>query len=494
MPLNLISDRWIPAIRDGGRITLRPDEIAREGVVRLDWTRGDLNLACLELLIGLVFLADPPCHDADWHERYETPDPGRLRGALKPFTPHFDLTGDGPRFLQDMEQFEVGAKPSAIKPPDMLFIDGAGELTKKKNADLTVKRDRYTILPLPLAAMALYAFQAFAPQGGAGNRTSMRGGGPLVTLVQPIDGGAHALWRMVWCNVPEGAPLPADRASEALPWLRKTRTSSRDEIATPAMSHSAEAFFGMPRRLRLRFMANRMTGVVQKKHGTKYDGWQHPLSPYYRKNAGDKLLAKRTQPGKVSYRNWLGLTFGESNETRVVATAVHRFNSLYNPPAAEVFAGGWATKNMQARDFSLHVYPTFPSDQNTELLVGALVEAANAAASTLKRLLRTSVGMKGNAVETVSETFFTTTESDFVNATKAAPTPNGTEVEEQWLNTLRRTTLELFDLHAVPSLVDRSAADIEKIVNARKKLLAAFTTGPIRRALKLDAKVTETGK
>ena len=105
MPLNLISDRWIPAIRDGERITLRPDEIAREGVVRLDWPRGDLNLACLELLIGLVFLADPPCHDADWHERYETPDPGRLRGALKPFTPHFELTGDGPRFLQDMEQF-----------------------------------------------------------------------------------------------------------------------------------------------------------------------------------------------------------------------------------------------------------------------------------------------------------------------------------------------------------------------------------------------------
>ena len=213
MPLNLISDRWIPAIRDGGRITLRPDEIAREGVVRLDWPRGDLNLACLELLIGLVFLADPPCHDADWHERYETPDPGRLRCALKPFTPHFELTGDGPRFLQDMEQFEVGAKPSAIKPPDMLFIDGAGESTKKKNADLTVKRDRYTNLPLPLAAMALYALQDFAPQGGAGNRTSMRGGGPLVTLVQPVDGGAHPLWRMVWCNVPEGTPLPA-RAGE----------------------------------------------------------------------------------------------------------------------------------------------------------------------------------------------------------------------------------------------------------------------------------------
>ena len=315
-----------------------------------------------------------------------------------------------------------------------------------------------------------------------------------MTLVQPVDGDAHALWRMVWCNVPEGTPLPAERASEALPWLRKTRTSSNGEFATPSMSHPAEAFFGMPRRLRLLFTVNKMTGVVQTKHGANYHGWQHPLSPYYRKKVGDELLAQRTQPGKVSYRNWLGLAFGESNETRVVATSVRRFNLLFKSPPAEVCAGGWATGSMTARDFSLHVYPTFPSDQNTELLVGALVEAANAAASTLKRLLRTSVGMKGNAVETVSETFFATTESDFVNATKAAPTPNGTEVEERWLNTLRRTALELFDLHAVPSLVDRSAADIEKIVNARKKLLSAFTTGPIRRALNLDAKVTETGK
>ena len=487
MPLNLITDRWIPAIRDGQRITLRPDEIAGDGIVRLDWSRGDLNLACLELLIGLVFLADPPYHDADWHERYETPDPDRLRRALKLFTPHFELTGDGPRFLQDMEPFEVGAKKSAIKPPDMLFIDGAGESTKRKNADLTVKRDRYPSLPLPLAAMALYTLQDFAPTGGAGNRTSMRGGGPLVTLVQPVDGGAHALWRMVWSNVPEGVPLPAERAGEALPWLRKTRTSSKGELATQDMSHPAEAFFGMPRRLRLLFKGNTMTGVVQKKHGTKYHGWQHPLSPYYRKKVGDELLPQLAQPGKVSYRNWLGLAFGEGSETRVVATTVRRFNSLHKPPPAEVCAGGWTTKNMQARDFSLHIYPTFRLDQKTELRVGALVEAANAAAGTLKRLLKTTVGMTGSTVETVMEAFFATTESDFVSAATVAPKANGTEVEESWINTLRRTALALFDLHAVPSLVDRNAADIEKTVIARKKLMAAFVKpAPIRRALSLD--------
>ena len=140
-----------------------------------------------------------------------------------------------------------------MNPPDMLFIDSAGESARKKNADLMVKRNRYPTLPIPLAAMALYTLQAFAPAGGSGNRTSMRGGGPMVTLVQPLDSEPYVLWRLVWSNVPEGEPLPADCASEALPWLRPTRTSPNNEIVTPEMSHPGEAFFGMPRRLRLVF-------------------------------------------------------------------------------------------------------------------------------------------------------------------------------------------------------------------------------------------------
>ena len=103
----------------------------------------------------------------------------------------------------------------------MLFIDSAGDSTAKKNADLMVRRGRYQALPLPLAAMALYTLQAFAPAGGAGNRTSMRGGGPMVTLVKPAEEG---LWPLVWANVPRGEPLEPDDL-EALPWMRATETS-----------------------------------------------------------------------------------------------------------------------------------------------------------------------------------------------------------------------------------------------------------------------------
>ncbi len=121
MALNLINDRWIPVRRaDQGPSVIRPDEMADPAVVFPAWPRADLNIACLELLIGLVFLGDPPVDEGDWQDR-KAPDSMRLRDRLARLAPAFELTGDGPRFLQDLEpvQGEVG-------PPDRLFVDSAG--------------------------------------------------------------------------------------------------------------------------------------------------------------------------------------------------------------------------------------------------------------------------------------------------------------------------------------------------------------------------------
>src|SRR5690606_20723140 len=119
-----------------------------------------------------------------------------------------------------------------------------------------VHRGRYDSLDLPLAAMTLYTFQAFAPAGGAGNRTSMRGGGPLVTLVGPFE----TLWQTVWANMPQGLPAHIDE----LPWMRPTRLSSMGDLTYPPEGKvfSVEAFFGMPRRLRLVVAEDHVTGVI----------------------------------------------------------------------------------------------------------------------------------------------------------------------------------------------------------------------------------------
>ena len=472
MPLNLITDAWIPAVRQGNSTTIRPDEIALQGVERLAWPRHDLNLACLELLIGLIYLADPPRDDGDWHSRYDAPNPDRLRDALQPFSAHFELTGDSPRFLQDIEPFEANVKRNAVSPPDMLFIDSAGANTARNNRDLMVKRNRYTSLPLSLAAMSLYTLQAFAPSGGSGNRTSMRGGGPMVTLVKPLDGGSCPLWRLIWCNVPEGQALASENSTQALPWLRPTRTSEKGQIVTPDMSHDAEAFFGMPRRLRLLFGQHAATGVVQQRYGTNYARWVHPLSPYYAREAGGELLPVHPKPGRLSYRNWLGLAFGQGDELHFVAKAVRRYHSLVDAPHAELLVGGWAMSNMTPQDFSLHAYPTFRLDELMQMRIGALVEAANFVARKLIKSLRVAVALQGVAANALQEAFFADTENEFVGAIRAITAGHGQDVEETWLNTLRRTALALYDRHALPALSSRKPDDIEATVSARRTLTA----------------------
>ena len=88
--LNLVSDPWIPVLRRSGRDTIRPDQITEPDVLRPDWPRPDLNLACFELLIGLVYLAHPPIGGDD---RANPPDAATLRTAMKPLAPAFTCWG-----------------------------------------------------------------------------------------------------------------------------------------------------------------------------------------------------------------------------------------------------------------------------------------------------------------------------------------------------------------------------------------------------------------
>ena len=102
MPLNLITDPWIPVrLDDGSRRVIAPHEMADPAIAAPDWPRADLNLACYELLIGLVFMACPPSHLDDWSDN--VPDAATLAEKLAPYAPAFNLLGDGPRFSQDID-------------------------------------------------------------------------------------------------------------------------------------------------------------------------------------------------------------------------------------------------------------------------------------------------------------------------------------------------------------------------------------------------------
>ncbi|MFH5927539.1 type I-E CRISPR-associated protein Cse1/CasA, partial [Roseomonas sp. SXEYE001] len=233
-PLNLLRDSWLPVLRRSGtRDTIRPAQVTPtndpDPVVALDWPRADFRFACYEFLIGLLSTAFPPEGSMAWRDLWEEPPaPEVLDEAFAPIAHAFALDGDGPRFLQDLE--DLASEP---EPIERLLIESPGASTLRNNTDLLVRRNRLASLGRPAAAMALYAFQSWAPAGGAGNRTGLRGGGPLCTLVAPPEGGT--LWRLLWANVLPGLPPDPDDLPKILPWLAPTVTSEGARVVTPGV-------------------------------------------------------------------------------------------------------------------------------------------------------------------------------------------------------------------------------------------------------------------
>ncbi|APH57213.1 Hypothetical protein GbCGDNIH6_1380 [Granulibacter bethesdensis] len=452
--LNLIDDQWIPVLcADGSRRVIAPWQMAEPDVVQPDWPRPDLNIACLELLIGLVFLADPPVDGEDWEAR-RNPDPQRLQEKLAPYAPAFNLVGDGPRFLQDLEPFTDEA--SSV---DMLFIDSAGVQTAGNNADVMVHRSRYDRLDFPMAAMALYTFQADAPSGGRGNRTSLRGGGPMVTLVDP----ERMLWDLVWVNVPCGYSAKM----ETLPWMRPTRVSDTGQKTLPpdGALFGAEAFFGMPRRLRLTHDEGMVTGVIQKPWGTNYALWKHPLSPYYRLKLGTEWLPKHPRVGHFGYRNWLGVVVKEKESDLSELALCLREERI---GGGSILVAGWSMDNMKPRDFILSRQRRLSAiPEEAEYRIVDLIQAADAVAVALRNAL-TPVLAEGEAREAEREEFFRQTETKFLTHVQAIE--RGEDTADAWLADLRRQALGQFDAKALPGLNQREVEAIGRITEARRYL------------------------
>lgn len=496
MTLNLITDAWIQVVRNGEAATIRPDQIAEPGVQAPNWPRPDLNLACYELLIGLVYLACPPQGIADWRAR--RPDPEALRKAMAPLAPAFNLTGEGPLFLQDIEPLH-----GAANRPDILFIDSSGASTAGNNADLMVKRARYDTLDLPTAAMALFTLQSQAPSGGAGNRTSMRGGGPMITLVRPADLGEHPLWTTIWANVPDGEAVGADEL-DLLPWMRPTKTSEKGQITDPPEDDFTppETFFGMPRRIRLVEEAGRVTGVIQRPRGTNYGLWRHPLSPYYALKEGADILPRHPKPGALAYRNWFGISVSAPPGRAALAyraTSVERYEKRAGQGRANVLVAGWAMANMSPLDFLWSEQPLFDLVPEAARQAEQLAEAANVAASAMVGALRDALGIAssdGARLAPEREAFYLATEGAFVVALEHLAKRR--EVDKtDWMRLVGNQALDQFDVLATDGLADLDVVSrdtvsfsnrptAKRIVMARMRLLASLKGNKMHDALGLE--------
>ena len=522
IPFNLLSDPFLPVVmRSGAQRWLAFPELVAEpksnGLdedypVEFNWPRPDFNMASFEFCIGVISLAFDIREEDDWHPFWTNPpDRDALAEKLAPLISAFYLNGEGPRFLQDYEPLQGNETPI-----ELLLIDTPGQNGQRKNSDLLTHRDRYAALGLPAAAMALYALQAYAPSGGSGFRTSVRGGGPLTALVVPVahDGAPPVpLWRKIFTNVGHYAKPRASELPKALPWLAPTLTSERGRTVSLADAHPLQAYFGMPRRIRLVFsiepgfcsMTGRegplVTGFIQKRHGANYGLWKHPLTPYRRqKEAGEPYSAK-PKYGRFGYRDWVAATVGSKDgklaeqSANIKLAKNHRSHSLsQNKQVADarIRVGGWAMSNAEAIAYliaeePLHLAKTSDQQQALDDLARHFSEAADQAVSQLLAALKKALfsGQKNASndkgiLDQARAHFFDATEDQFHhlldNLLQEMPEDgrltDPTASARHWLRIIRFAALEIFDRLAPVPLQDAEKA--KTIVNAYGILNATF--------------------
>ena len=528
---NLVRAAWIPVRRRSGAVEHIPpwrinDRIDEDPFVAFAWPRPDFDGAMHEFLIGLLSTAAA---------RRETMTLGKTggygrrrrrssnRNSRRSLMPSIS-TALAPVFSKT----SIRSKARRIRDVAALLIDSPGAQTLRNNADHFVKRGGAPALCRAAAAMALYTLSAYAPAGGAGHRTSLRGGGPMTTLIvashKDYD---NTLWGRLWPNVETKEQIER-RATESMlqddpgsifPWLVPTRTSNQKaggRPTTPADIHPLQVYWGMPRRLRLLFEHARgrrcgLTGAEDsaivasyrtRKHGIDYsDGFEHPLTPYYRQKIENTKLPLHPRPGGISYRLWPGLVVRSNDRLRDPAQAIRHWPERMSHQIETRFAAfGYDMDNMKARDWIESEMPLWlMDDAATRDWLENFIGRATAGAGTVARLLTGAIksALYDKPADAngdfgfIAERFYRETEAAFFDTLGKAvrsidenPDSEDPTIQERgrWLAPIKTAALRLFDEYA-PSdaLEDR---DMYRHVKARFMLaLALRGAGKAGRAL-----------
>lgn len=523
--MNLLEDRWIPVRRQNGEEErIAPWELTSDfennPIVALAAPRPDFQGALMQFLIGLVQTAAPPDEDQDleWEDWFEEPpSPEVLNEKFTPFINCFYLDGDGPRFMQDLElekEVEKGNTRRNAVHIGTLLIDAPGENTLKNNADHFVKRGRISGLCSSCVATALFTLQTNAPAGGQGHRTSLRGGGPLTSLVVlDIKGSGvdtQTLWHNIWLNTLykhtiEGLNnVTLKEQHHIFPWLAPTRTSEAKSGVTtyPVDVHPLQMYWGMPRRIRLEFNPTEM-GIcdlcfsetttlvhqyITQAYGIDYsEEWQHTLSPYWKDKQG-KPFPYHPQPGGFTYKYWLGLS--EGSESDMPAQVVSEFKKKRIQSEREqlrLWVFGYDMDNMKPRNwyettFPLYLFTLPDSRRQFMIRTEQMIDAAEVAAKYTHDKIRDALSLSG-IVNTVTENFYTHTEQEFYGSLKSLHDKvrhdhKESDVLENWYKVIRSAAADIFDDYALRE--DVAFADMKQIVNARKELLQLLNGKKLR--------------
>ncbi len=512
--MNLITDPWIPVQRKSGALDYiavwqitEPDN----PVIKLAAPRHDFDAAIVQFLIGLLQTTATPADNRQWGAWLSNPpSPDELRSKFKAYEDVFMLDGEGPRFMQDSEPFEGEEKPISG-----LLIEAPGNRTSTLFLDHFIKEGSYNGLCHCCTATALFALQTNAPSGGVGHRTSLRGGGPLTTLLIP-DTQANAkhsdtlpdtLWTTLWLNVLEqksvncfSGSIELNKHKDIFPWMADTRTSEAKtgSATTPENAHPFQMYWAMPRRIRIDWNAEQqgvcdlcgaenqslVVHYITKNYGVNYTGaWQHPLSPHYQDKTSGERLPMHAQPAGLVYRYWLA--WAQGGRQYLAAKVIDEYKPekgrrLENEQL-RLWVFGYDMDNMKARCWYEKQYPLIViEDQQqrkifcirAEEMLGLATQMSGFVQSCVKDAWFDRPADARGDTSFIKVAFFEQTEPVFLELLNdlkdRVMTNEGRTVLQNWHARLTHHALKLFDHWAARG--DITPSDPRRIAEAHRKL------------------------
>lgn len=546
--MNLLQEKWLQArSRTQGRVRIAPAGVTDPDIINLAMPRADFQGAAYQWLLGLLQTACPPDNPADWLDWYEQPpSENTLAEAFAPFVSAFELDGDGPRFMQDLDPLEE----ARIAPVSGLLIDAPGANGIKNNTDFFVKRGQAQQLCADCAALALYTIQANGPAGGAGFRTGLRGGGPLTTLILP-DEANSSLWHKLWLNVvpmdrltQKGQTCTAARADDSriFPWLAPTPTSeAKGSEQYPEQWHPLHPYWSMPRRFRLLFedqaascdVCGRESDKVvcqvrAKNYGINYAGpWRHPLTPYRYdpKKPDTPPWSKKGRPGDIDYRHWSAFVFQDHDRVGAEPAVVVKdftqnkydfyrdeaedgHTSTHPSKQVRLWVFGFDLDNMKARGWKDTQMPLLPVPaERLDVFrewVGEFLDIVQATAREVSDRIRHAWFKDPKKVpgdtSHLTGAFFAATQAEFFDTLRRlrdvidneeAVNHPPSDVAQDWYAALRSAAYRLFDEQTLSGAADMR--QMERSVRQRR-WLAIWLAGGGKKSRKRNPVATFAAK
>jgi CRISPR system Cascade subunit CasA len=262
----------------------------------------------------------------------------------------------------------------------------------------------------------------------------------------------------------------------------------------PADAGPEQAYFGLPRRIRLEIEEKRcvcaltgrddgarVVGFRMKNYGVQYLGWVHPLTPHYHdKKSG--LLPVHGQAGGVGWRDWQSLLFDSADvDGSRPAQAVAHFRGRRAVGPFRLIAAGYDMDNMKARGWVQAELPAFANEalERTRSFADRATAAADKTAGFVMFFVKSGLFQRPKDApgdfSHLKHSLWADTQAAFfqiIDEIAEGKAADGPELRERFRQHLRDVTLSIFD-RACP-LDGLATGNMRRPIAARHSLVMAL--------------------